>query len=46
MTNENLWMTENECAFVVNSLTIARVMELFDNLADYMFVTKAPVKAK
>ena len=36
----------NECAFAVNSLTIARVMELFDNLADYKFVTKASVNAK
>jgi len=39
-------MSENECAFVANSLTITRVMELFDNLADYKFVTKAPVNAK
>ena len=29
-------MAESECAFVVNFLTIARVMELFDNLADYI----------
>ena len=39
-------MAESECAFVANSLTITRVMELFDNLADYKFVTKAPVNAK
>ena len=42
----NLWMEENECAFVVNFLTIARVMELLDNLANYKFVTKASVNAK
>ena len=46
MMSENLWMAENECAFVVNSLPIARVMESFDNLADYKFVAKAPVNAK
>lgn len=39
-------MAETECAFVANSLTIASVMKLFDNLADYKFVTKAPVNAK
>ena len=33
MMGGNLWMAENECTF-------ARVMELFDNLADYKFVTK------
>ena len=33
---------------VANSLTITRGhgMELFDNLVDYKFVTKAPVNAK
>ena len=32
--------------FVVNFLTIARGIELFDNLANYKFVIKAPVNAK
>ena len=40
MTGKNLWMVENECVFVVNSLTIARVMELFDNLADQLMLNK------
>ena len=39
MTGKNLWIAENECAFVVNFLTIAKIIELFDNLADYKFVT-------
>ena len=39
-------MTESKFAFVVNSLPITRVMELFDNLADYKFVIKAPVNEK
>ena len=39
-------MAVSECAFVANSLTITRVMELFDKLADCVFVTKAPVNAK
>lgn len=39
-------MAVSECAFVANSLTITRVMEMFEKLVDYNFVTKAPVNAK
>ena len=39
-------MAVSECALVANSLTITRVMEMFEKLADYNFVTKAPVNAK
>ena len=40
-------MACRECAFVANQpLIIKRVTELFDNLADYKFVTKAAVNAK
>ena len=40
-------MEVRECAFLLNQpLTIERVKELFDNLKDYNFVTKAAVNAK
>ena len=35
-----------ECACVANSLSIAKVVELFENLPDYNFVIEAPVNAK
>ena len=38
-------MMTSKCAFVANSLSIARVIELFENLPDN-FVTKAPLDAK
>ena len=39
-------MACRECAFVANQpLIIKRVTELFDNLADYKFMTKAAVNA-
>ena len=38
-------MAEGEFA-IANSLTINRVLELFNKLADYKFVIKAPVNAK
>ena len=37
MMSEVVRMVANECVFEVNSLTIARVMDLFDNLADCKF---------
>ena len=44
VTDNRERMACRECAFVANQpLIIKRVTELFDNLADYKFVTKAAV---